>query len=195
MGSTLEENGELDAEVTHRVQSGWKNWKRAYGLECCATGNEREDQGEGVQDSSIGLYTKTGTGVRDRYMGVEEGTGKEIGGRRNENATMDVRSYENSFAGCCWKLDKLGNERIRGTKEMGEIPKKVQERRLKWYGHVMRREEHYIGRRAMEMKVQGTRKRRCLDKVKDDIKEKRLSADEVYDPATRRSMSLYIDPT
>ena len=25
---------------------------------------------------------------------VEEGTGKEIGGRRNENATMDVRSYE-----------------------------------------------------------------------------------------------------
>ena len=27
-------------------------------------------------------------------MGVEEGTGKEIGGYRNENATMDVRSYE-----------------------------------------------------------------------------------------------------
>ena len=26
--------------------------------------------------------------------GVEEGTGKEIGGRRNENAMMDVRSYE-----------------------------------------------------------------------------------------------------
>ena len=24
----------------------------------------------------------------------EEGTGKEIGGHRNENATMDVRSYE-----------------------------------------------------------------------------------------------------
>ena len=41
---------------------------------------------------------------------------------------------------------------------MGEIAKKVQERRLKWYGHVIRREEHYVGttlRRAMEMKVQG----------------------------------------
>ena len=32
--------------------------------------------------------------VRGRDMGVEEGTGKVIGGRRNENATMDVRSYE-----------------------------------------------------------------------------------------------------
>ena len=41
----------------------------------------------------------------------------------------------------------------------------------------MRREEHYVGRRAMEMKVHGRRergrpKRRLLDKVKDDINEK-----------------------
>ena len=53
------------------------------------------------------------------------------------------------------KLDKIRNERIRGTTKVGEITKKVQERRLKWYGHVMRREEHYVGRRAMVMKVQG----------------------------------------
>ena len=53
---------------------------------------------------------------------------------------------------------------------------------------------------AMEMKVQGRRKRgrperRWLVKVKDDIKEKGLSADEVYDRATRRRMSSYMDPT
>ena len=35
-----------------------------------------------------------GTGARGRYMGIEEGTGKQIGGRRNENATMNVRSGE-----------------------------------------------------------------------------------------------------
>ena len=29
----------------------------------------------------------------------------------------------------------------------------------------------------------------------DDIKEKGLSADDVYDRATRRRMSSYIDPT
>ena len=82
---------------------------------------------------------------------------------------------------------------------MGEITKKVQERRLKWYGHVMKREEHYVGRMAMEIKVQGRRKggrpkRRWFDKVKDDIKEKGLSADEVYDRASWRRMSSYIDP-
>ena len=83
---------------------------------------------------------------------------------------------------------------------MGEITKKVQEKRLKWYGHVMRREEHRVGRRAMEMKVQGRRKRgipkrRWLDKVKDDIKEKGLFADDVYDRATWRRTSSDIDPS
>ena len=42
------------------------------------------------------------------------------------------------------KLDKIRIERIRGTTKVGDITKKVQERRLKWYGHVMRREEHYV---------------------------------------------------
>ena len=83
---------------------------------------------------------------------------------------------------------------------MGEISKKVEERRLKLYGHVMRREEHYVGRRAMEMKVQGRKKggrpkRRWLDRVTDDIKEKGLSADDVYDRTTWRRMSSFIDPT
>ena len=88
MGSTLAEDGELDAEVTHGVQSGWKNWKRVSGVLCDRRMNVKI-KGEGVQNSG-----KTSTDVRSRDMGVEEGTGKEIGGPRNGNATMDVRSYE-----------------------------------------------------------------------------------------------------
>ena len=57
------------------------------------------------------------------------------------------------------KLDKISNERIIWTTKVGEIAKKVQERRSKLYGHVMRREDHYVRRRAVEMKVQERRKR------------------------------------
>ena len=61
--------------------------------------------------------------------------------------------------------------------------------RINVYWHVMRREEHYVGRMAMEMKVQGRikrgrPKRRWLDKVEDDIKEKGMSAGDVFDRAT-----------
>ena len=46
------------------------------------------------------------------------------------------------------KLDRIRNERLMWTTKVGEIEKKVQKRSLKWHGHVMRREEHYVGRMA-----------------------------------------------
>ena len=42
---------------------------------------------------------------------------------------------------------------------------------------------------------EGRPKRRWLGNVKVDIKEKGLSADEMFDRATWRRMSPYIDPT
>ena len=33
LGSTLADNGDLDAEMTH-IQSGWKNWKSVSGILC-----------------------------------------------------------------------------------------------------------------------------------------------------------------
>ena len=69
----------------------------------------------------------------------------------------------------------------------------------------MRREEHCVGRRAMEMEVQGRRKRGMpkriwLDRVRSIIKETELSGNEMYDRATWRSISSNIkkkkiDPT
>ena len=52
----------------------------------------------------------------------------------------------------------------------------------------------------METKVHGRRKsgrhnRRWLDKVKDDIKVRGLSADEMYDRAMWMRLSSYIDRT
>ena len=49
--------------------------------------------------------------------------------------------------------------------------------------------------KSRERRKRGSPKRRWLDKVKDAIKEKGLSADEVYVRATRRRMSSYIAPT
>ena len=185
LGSTLAEDGELDAEVTHRVKSGWKNWKRVSGVLC---GRRMNVKIKGK------VYI---TVVRPALMYVAETWAlKKAQEKKLEVAEMRKLRWMCGVT----KLDKIRNERVRGTPKVEGITKKVEERRLKWYGHVMRREEHYIGRRAMVMKVQGRRKRgrptrSWLDKVKDDIKEKGLSAADVYDHATWRRMSSYIDPT
>ena len=113
--------------------------------------NERDDQGEGVHNTG-----KSGTGLRGRDMCIGEGTGQKL-----EVAEMRMLRWMCGVT----KLDKIINDRIRGTTKVGEMAKKVQERRFKWYGHVMRREEDSVGRIAMEIKVQGRRKRE--DQIED----------------------------
>ena len=67
LGSTLAEDGELDAEVSHRVQSGWMNWKKVSRV-LCDKKNESQDQGKCLQDDS-----KTNNGARSGDMVGEEG--------------------------------------------------------------------------------------------------------------------------
>ncbi|XP_017300796.1 uncharacterized protein LOC108252753 isoform X2 [Diaphorina citri] len=57
------------------------------------------------------------------------------------------------------RLDKIRNEVIviRNKIKVTEVSKKVQERRMQWYGHVQRREENYVGKRVERMIVDGNR--------------------------------------
>ena len=69
------------------------------------------------------------------------------------------------------ELNRSRNERIRGTTKVGELLKKGQESRLKWYGHVLR--EEFVGKRVMVIEVPGKRrrgrpKRRWLDNIKKE---------------------------
>ena len=80
-------------------------------------------------------------------MGSEESAREEAGCGGNEDVKMDEWRVT--------KLDRMRNERIRGKMKVGEISKKVQESRLKWYGRVLRREDEYVGKRVMAMEVPG----------------------------------------
>ena len=72
------------------------------------------------------------------------------------------------------RKDKIRNEYIRSTVKVERLGMKMREGRLRWYGHVMRREEEYVGRKMMEMELPGKRKRgrpkrRFLDVVQKDM--------------------------
>ena len=88
-------------------------------------------------------------------------------------------------------VDRI-NEIIRGTTKVGEISKKVQASRLKWYGHVLRREDEYVGKRAMGMEVPGKRrrgrpKREWLDSIRNDLSERELSEEDAQDWPRKKS--------
>ena len=62
----------------------------------------------------------------------------------------------------------------------------MREGRLRWYGHVMRRDQEFVRRKMMEMELLGKRrrgrpKRRFLDVVKEDIGEFGVKETDVED--------------
>ena len=84
---------------------------------------------------------------------------------------------------------------------MGEISKKVQESWLKWYGHVLRREDEYVGNSVMVMAVpwkrrRGRPKRRWLDNIKKRLVGERTGrGGSVQDRVQWRRLIRNIDPT
>ena len=124
LGGNLAENGDLDAEMMHRIQSGWKNGKRISGILC---------------DRRISLRVRGKvykTVVRPAMMyGAETWAVKKAHEKKLDVAEMRMLRWMSGVT----KMDRIRNERIRGTTKVGELSKKVQESRLKWYGHVSRR--------------------------------------------------------
>ena len=87
IGATLAENGDLDAKMIHRIQSGWQHWKRVSGILC---------------DRRISLRVKgkvCKTVVRSammhgRDLDSEESTREEVGCGGNEDGMMDEWSRQ-----------------------------------------------------------------------------------------------------
>ena len=77
------------------------------------------------------------------------------------------------FAMGVTRKDKIRNEYLRSTVKVELLGMKMREGRLRWYGHVMRRDQEYVGRRVMEMELpekrkKGRPKRKFLDVAKED---------------------------
>ena len=69
---------------------------------------------------------------------------------------------------------EIRNKYVRGTAKIAKLGDKLRNARLRWYGHVKRREEGYEGKRMMEMAVPGRRKRgrprrRWMDLGREDM--------------------------
>ncbi|XP_068217884.1 uncharacterized protein [Palaemon carinicauda] len=95
------------------------------------------------------------------------------------------------------RLYKVRNDLERGTTKVTEVSKKIQEKRLHWFGHVMRRDPEYVGRRMLEVDVPGRRgrpKRRWMECVTTDVEEKDLTVEDIGDRRTWKRLSRNSDP-
>ena len=63
------------------------------------------------------------------------------------------------------RMDKVRNEYLRGSLKVAHVTEKLRGRRLRWYGHVMRRDESYVTKRMLNCKIDGYK---CKGRQKRD---------------------------
>lgn len=73
------------------------------------------------------------------------------------------------------RMDRIRNEHIRGTAQVGQFGDKVREARLRWFGHMQRRDVEYVGSRVSRIEPLGRRrkerpKRRLMAVVMEDMR-------------------------
>ena len=88
---------------------------------------------------------------------------------------------------------------MRGTAGIAKLGNKLRGLRLRWYGHVRRKEEQYVGRRVMGMALPGRRrrgipKRQCMDVVREDIRVKEVVEENAEDRVVWRTRMRCGDP-
>ncbi|KAK3553162.1 hypothetical protein QTP86_031739, partial [Hemibagrus guttatus] len=144
LGSTVQSNGECGKEVKKRVQAVWNGWRKVSGVLC---------------DQKISARIKWKvyrTVVRPAMLyGLET-----VSLRKRQESELEVAELKMlRFSLGLTSLDRIRNEYIRGTAHVGRLGDKVMESRLRWFGHVQRRESEYIGRRMLDMELPGRRQR------------------------------------
>ncbi|KAK3507091.1 hypothetical protein QTP70_005315 [Hemibagrus guttatus] len=134
LGSTVQSNGECGKEVKKRVQAGWNGWRKVSGVLC---------------DQKISARIKGKvyrTVVRPAMLyGLET-----VSLRKRQESELEVAELKMlRFSLGVTRLDRIRNEYIRGTAHVGRLGDKVREARLRWFGHVQRRERK--GRELADM--------------------------------------------
>ena len=97
------------------------------------------------------------------------------------------------------RMDKIRNEYVRGTAQVGKSGEKTREARLRWYGHLQRKDDGYIGRRMLRMELPGKRKRGrpkrvFMDVVKGDMAEVEVTEEDTVDRNNWRRKIRCCDP-
>ena len=106
---------------------------------------------------------------------------------KRQEAEMEVAELKKlRFSLGVTRLDNIRNEYIRGTAQVGKFGEKPREARLRWYGHLRRKDDGYIGRRMLRMELPGKRKRgrpkrRFMDVVKEDMAEVEVTEEDTVD--------------
>ena len=167
LGDMIDGKGDADAAVTARIRSGWKKFRDMSGV-LCRKGMSLRMKGE--------LYKAC---VRSAMIyGSETWAMKEEQKRRLETNEMRMLRM---ICGVTLR-DRISNEEIRSRVHVAPLGTVITRNRLRWFGHVVRREDESLIKQALDMRAQrrgrGRPKLRWEELVSRDMRVNGLSRED-----------------
>ncbi|KAI5613981.1 hypothetical protein C0J50_3702, partial [Silurus asotus] len=132
LGSTVQSNGECVREVKKIVQAGWSGWRRVIAGVIC-------DKRVSVRVKGKVYRTVVRPAMLYGLETVALSKRQEV-----ELEVAELKMLRDSFSLGVTRMDRIRNKFIRGTAHAGRFGDKVREERLRWFGHVQRRDMGYI---------------------------------------------------
>ena len=170
LGSTLLSDGDMSTEINKRTQCGWNNWRKMSGVLC----DKR------VPPHVKGKIHKMIVQSANLYgMETVQVTSSHVN-------KLEVKEMNMCRWACGHTLrDHVRNENIKKRMKVESIAERYRKARLRWFGHVKRRDQDYGGRKTLEMVPPGRRKRgrpkqRWMDCVNRDMGAIGTTKDEVH---------------
>ena len=164
-------NGEYSREVKNRIQAGWSSWRRVSAVIC---------------DRRVPAKVKSKvykTIVRPSMLyGLET-----VALTKKQEAELEVAELKMlRFSLGVTRMEKIKNGYIRRTAHVKCFGDKTREARLRWFRHVKRSEEEYIGRKVLSMELPGRRgrgrpKRRFMDAIIEDLDVVKIREEDALD--------------
>ena len=184
LGSVISEEGGSDLEVRQRIKAAWVKWRQVSGV---------------ILDKKIPLQLRIKvykTVIRPVLL-----YGAETWALRRKEEGVLERTEMRMLR---WILgvslmERIESEDIRKRVGVCKITDKARESRLRWYGHVARRDEDSLIRRAHDIGIEGRRSRgrqkiRWRDVVERDMKALDIEHADVHNRTEWKRKTRAADP-
>ncbi|RZC31475.1 Pentatricopeptide repeat-containing protein [Glycine soja] len=186
LGFVIQDDGEIEGDMNHRIQAGWMKWRKASGVLCDAK----------VPIKLKGKFYRTAVRPAILY-------GTECWAVKSQHENKVGVAEMRMLRWMCGKTrqDKIRNEAIRERVRVAPIVEKMVENRLRWFGHVERRPVDSVVRRVDQMKRRqtirgrGRPKKTIREVIKKDLELNDLDRSVVLDRTLWRKLIHVADPT
>ena len=144
LGSMFTSEGGSQADVNNRIRIGWMKWKEVSGVMC-----DRKMPVK-LKDKVFKTIIRPAMTYGSECWAVK---------KKDENKLNSAEMRMLRWAREKTRLDHIRNEDIRKEADVKPVETFLENKRLKWFGHCLRRERNHICAKSLRLEVSGRRSR------------------------------------